>query len=207
MEAKTFAYVRVSSRDQKIARQMDALQQYVQNERDIFIDKQSGHTFERDAYIKMKHHLRSGDTVYIKSLDRFGRNKDEIKKELEWFKEQGIILRILDLPTTLIDLSGYGNMQQAIMEMINNVLIEVLGTIAEQERLTIKERQREGITSAKKNGIKFGRPRVKYPEGWEDYYKRWKAGEIKASQVMRETDLQYATFYNLAKRYENEVLS
>ena len=201
----TYLYVRVSSRDQNVARQIEALRQYVQSERDMFVDKKSGVDFERTAYQIMKGQLRSGDTVYVKSLDRFGRNKSEIKRELEWFNEHGIILRILDIPTTMMDLSGYGTMQKAIMEMINNVLIEVLGTIAEQERLTIKARQREGIDIALKEGVRFGRRRIEYPENWADYYRMWKLGTIKACQIIRETGLGHATFYNMVKRYEKEA--
>jgi DNA invertase Pin-like site-specific DNA recombinase len=200
---KTFAYIRVSSRDQHTDRQTEAIGKYVSEERDIFIDKQSGYTFERAAYQAMKLQLRPGDTVYMKSLDRFGRNKEEIKRELEWFRQNGVILRILDVPTTMMDFSQFGSLQKAIMEMVNNILIEVLGTFAEQERAFIKERQKEGIAAARKKNVKFGRPRVPFPADWPDYYARWKRGEITAGAFMQALGLKYSTFYALVRRFKS----
>jgi DNA invertase Pin-like site-specific DNA recombinase len=200
---KTFAYVRVSSRDQHTDRQIDAVRQYIADERDAFIDKQSGCTFERAAYKAMKLQLRPGDTVYVKSLDRFGRNKDEIKRELEWFRQSGVLLRILDMPTTLMDFSQFGPLQKSIMEMVNNILIEVLGTFAEQERAFIRERQKEGIAAAKKKSVKFGRPRVPIPAEWPDYYARWERGEITAVAFREALGLKYSTFYNLLRRFRS----
>ena len=137
--SKTFAYIRVSTTEQNTDRQLDALKQYVSNDRDIFIDKVSGKTFDRPKYQALKATLRYGDTFYIKSLDRLGRNKQAIKEELEHFRKEGIIVRCLDTPTTLMDFGTFGAFQKAIMEMINNILIKVLGTIAEQGRLTIRQ--------------------------------------------------------------------
>jgi DNA invertase Pin-like site-specific DNA recombinase len=202
MESKIFGYVRVSSRDQNVSRQVDALKKYVASERDIFIDRQSGHTFNREAYQNLKYQLRRGDTVYIKSLDRFGRNKNEIREELAWFQEKGVVMRILDLPTTLVDFGQFGDLQKAIMEMVNNVLLEVLGTFAEQERNFIRERQAEGIRAARAKGIKLGRPSATYPENWEKHYQRWKAKEISATEFMRETRLSRTTFYRLIKKLD-----
>ena len=200
---KTFAYIRVSSRDQNTDRQIEAMRQYIADERDFCIDKQSGHTFERAAYQSMKLQLRPGDIVYVKSLDRFGRNKDEIKRELEWFRQTGVLLRILDMPTTLMDFSQFGPLQKSIMEMVNNILIEVLGTFAEQERTFIRERQKEGIAAARKKNVKFGRPRVPFPADWPEYYARWKRGEITAAAFMQALGLKYSTFYALVRRFKS----
>ena len=105
--------------------------------------------------------LRQGDTLVVKSLDRLSRNKSDIYNELRYFKEQGIRLKVIDLPTTMMDLPEG---QEWVFEMVNNILIEVLGTIAEQERITIKQRQVEGIAAARENGRKFGRPILVRPE-------------------------------------------
>jgi DNA invertase Pin-like site-specific DNA recombinase len=150
----------------------------------------------------MVHQLRRGDTVYVKSLDRFGRNKDEIQKEMAQLKEKGVLVRILDLPTTLMDFGQFGDLQKAIMDMVNNVLLEVLGTFAEQERYFIKERQQEGIAAAQRKGTKFGRPATPYPENWEKNYQRWIKKEITAVKFMEESNLSRNTFYKLALRYK-----
>lgn len=135
-----YFYARVSSREQNLARQLEAAKQFPVDR--IFQDKESGKDFNRTAYQEMKRILVSGDTVIVKSLDRLGRNKEATKEEMKWFKENHIILRVLDLPTTMIE---YPAGQEWVMEMINNILVEVISTIAEQERRTIRSRQREGI--------------------------------------------------------------
>lgn len=201
MTAKTFAYIRVSTKEQNTDRQYDSLKDYVSDtQRDIFIDKISGKTFDRPQYNALKATLREGDTLIIKSLDRLGRDKQGIKKELEYFKENGIIVKCLDIPTTLIDLQGYGDFQKAIMDMINNILIEVIGTIAEQERKTIRHRQQEGIQSAKERGKVFGRPQIQKSSTWNDTIKEWKAGNITAVEAMKREGLSNATFYRMVKR-------
>ncbi len=204
MENKTFAYIRVSTKEQNIERQLEALKPYVKKERDIFIDKTSGQNFNREAYQALKWQLRSGDTVFVKSLDRFGRNKEEIKTELEWFKQNGVIIRILDVPTTMMDFGQFGSLQKSIMEMVDNILIEVLGTFAEQERKMIKERQEEGIKNAKRKGVKFGRPTKEFPQDWANYYSRWKTGGATAVQTMVDLNIPKATFYRMVKEWETK---
>lgn len=202
---KTFAYIRVSTAEQNTDRQLDALKKYVTNDRDIFIDKVSGKTFDRPKYQALKSTLRHGDTLYIKSLDRLGRNKQAIKEELEHFRKDGIIVRCLDIPTTLLDFGTFGDFQKAIMEMINNILIEVIGTIAEQERKTIRQRQAEGIESAKARGKHLGRPKAKLNDTFKDTYREWKQGNIMAVDAMRIEGLPKATFYRLVKEYESQL--
>ena len=201
--SKTFAYIRVSTTEQNTDRQLDALKQYVSNDRDIFIDKVSGKTFDRPKYQALKATLRYGDTFYIKSLDRLGRNKQAIKEELEHFRKEGVVVRCLDIPTTLMDFGTFGNFQKSIMEMINNILIEVIGTIAEQERLTIRQRQAEGIESAKARGKHLGRPKATLSETFKDTYDDWKQGNMTAVQAMKKEGIPKATFYRLVKEYEN----
>lgn len=154
---KTFGYARVSSTEQSLNRQLDALIDYGIPERDIITDKESGKTLERVGYQGLKSMLRSGDTVVITSLDRLSRNKTHMLKELNYFKSHNIRLIVLDLPTTTVNLPEE---QKWILEMVNNILIEVLASMAEQERKNIKKRQEEGIRAAKERGINFGRPNL-----------------------------------------------
>lgn len=120
---KTFGYIRVSSKDQNLDRQLETIRKYITEERDIFADKLSGKDFNRPQYQALKSMLRSGDTLYIHSLDRLGRNKEKVKEELQWLHDNGILVRILDIPTTLMDYESYGSMQKAIFDMVNNIMI------------------------------------------------------------------------------------
>ena len=203
-ESKTFGYIRVSSKDQNLDRQLDTIKKYVTEERNIFADKKSGKDFNRPQYLALKSMLRGGDTVYVHSLDRLGRNKASVKEELQWFYNKKIIIRILDIPTTLMDFTAFGTMQQAIFDMVNNILIEVLATMAEAERTNIHKRQAEGIASAKKKGKKFGRPVIPLPDSCVDDYNNWKAGKITAVSLYRDKyHISRAGFYNKVREYEN----
>ena len=150
--AKYFA-IRVSSKDQNNARQLVVAKQYDIPEENIFCDKITGRKKERPEYDRMKSLLQKGDEVYFTELDRIGRAKHLIKEELEWFKEKGVIVRVLDVPTTLMELPKG---QEWVFEMVNNILIEVLGTIAEREWVKTKERRDAGIAAmpVDKNGRK-----------------------------------------------------
>ena len=199
MTNKTFYYARVSSKGQNLDRQIEKFKELGADDRDIITEKESGKDTEnRSAYKALRDQmLRSGDTLVVVSLDRLGRNKAQIKDELQHYKENSIRVKVLDIPTTLID---FPEGQEWVMEMVNNILIEVLGSIAEQERETIRKRQREGIEAAKKKGVvKFGRPQAEKPENWKEVYKSWKKGEITAVKAMELTGLTKTTFYKLAK--------
>ena len=198
MDNRTFYYARVSSKDQNLDRQLAAFKALGANERDIITDKESGKDFNRAGYQALKNGmLRQGDTLVIKSLDRLSRNKRDIKTELEWFKDNNIRLKVIDLPTTMMDLPEG---QEWVFEMVNNILIEVLGTIAEQERATIKSRQAEGINTAKSKGVKFGRPALQFPANWNEVYTQWKNGEITAKVAMEKTGTKRTSFYKLVKK-------
>lgn len=197
MDNRTFYYARVSSKDQNLDRQIAAFKSMGADDRDIITDKESGKDFDRAGYQALKNGmLRRGDTLVVKSLDRLSRNKRDIKKELEWFKENDIRVKIIDLPTTMIDLPKE---QDWVTDMVNNILIEVLGTIAEQERATIKQRQAEGIKAAKSKGVKLGRPALQYPDNWNEVFAAWKNGEITAKEAMERTGTKRTSFYKLAK--------
>lgn len=197
---RTFYYARVSSTDQNLDRQLEAFHAMGADDRYIITDKVSGKDFNRPGYQSLKSAtgLRSGDTLVIKSLDRLGRNKAAVKKELEWYKDHSIRLKVLDLPTTMMELPEG---QEWVFEMVNNILIEVLGTIAEQERLTIKQRQAEGIAKAKKDGRHLGRPSATLPPQWEEVFEQWSAKKITAKTAYETLGLKRATFYNLVNRY------
>lgn len=192
---KIFGYARVSTRDQHLDRQIKALLDYGIDERDIVTDKASGADLDRPGYQALKNSmLRDGDTLVVKSLDRLSRNKEHITQELRYFKEHHIQVRVIDLPTTMIQLPTG---QEWVFEMINNILIEVLSSIAEQERLTIRQRQAEGIAAAKAKGKHLGRPKIEFPANWDTVYQRWESGEITAVAAMKELGVKKSTFYKL----------
>lgn len=195
MENRIYGYARVSTKEQCLDRQLIALREQGIEERNIIVDKESGKDLERKGYQALINTmLRRGDTLIIKSLDRLSRNKCDIKKELERFKENGIRLKVIDLPTTMID---FPDGQEWVMEMVNNILIEVLGTIAEQERNSIKQRQAEGIAAAKEKGVELGRPKAQKPENWDSVITEMKAGNITATKAMEMLNMKRTTFYKL----------
>ena len=196
MESRTYYYARVSSKEQNLDRQIAAFKALGAQEREIVTDKESGKDFERAGYQALKYAmLRRGDTLVVKSLDRLSRNKCDIKNELQYFRDNGIQLKVIDLPTTMMDLPEG---QEWVFEMVNNILIEVLGTIAEQERASIKRRQAEGIQAAKAKGKKLGRPAITFPANWNEVYSMWRAGQITAKEAMARTGTKRTSFYKLA---------
>lgn len=200
MEERTYYYARVSTKDQNLDRQLELFKQMGADERQIIIDKYSGRGFDRPGYQTLKESLlRPGDTLVVKELDRFGRNKQQIKEELEYFKKNNIRVKICDIPTTMADLPPEN---QWMVEMVTNLLIEVLSSIAEQEVNKIRKRQAEGIAAARKKGKHLGRKRIVYPDNWEEVYSEWKEGKITAVAAMEKTGLKKTSFYKLAKSYE-----
>ena len=145
------------------------------------------------------YYARRGDTLVVKSLDRLSRNKADIKNELEYFKANGIRLKVLDLPTTMID---YPAGQEWVLDMVNNILVEVLSSIAQQERETIHQRQAEGIAAAKAKGKCLGRPKAELPDNWPGIMEQWHSGAITARKAMELTGTKRSTFYKLVRTYE-----
>ena len=211
---KIVGYARVSSREQNLDRQLIALSKYVQEDM-IVTDKASGKDLNRPGYQSLKigiGKLVKGDTLYVKSLDRFSRNKEEAKKELQYFSGLGIRVKILDIPSTMADIADG---QEWILDMINNILIEVLASIAENERLTIRTRQAEGLAAmpvdkttgkkvSKKTGRCIGRPSIQFSENFEEYYIKWKRKESTAVNTMKSLGLKSNSFYKLVHQYEAE---
>lgn len=202
--SKKYFYGRVSSKDQNLDRQLESARNYKNVDR-IFTDKQSGKNFDRAGYLEMKSVLKKGDEVVIHALDRLGRNKDMIKEELDWFKGNGIVVRILNVPTTLIE---YPAGQEWVMDMVNNILIEVLGAFAEQERENIRKRQEEGIAAmpvdeegykvSSKTGKRMGREK-KTPDNFRDVYERQQNGELTLREALCEVGVGRTRWYELVK--------
>lgn len=201
-----FGYVRVSSKEQNLDRQIIALKDFsseLVNE-SIFIDKESGKDFNRDQYQELKKILRKGDTLLIKELDRLGRNKEAIKEELNYFKTLGVRVKILNIPTTLMELPEENTW---VIDMVNNILIEVLGAIAEEERNKIRERQAEGIAIAKELGKYKGRVSKELPKNFPSLYRRWKDGNITAVEFTKLLGYKSRnTLYRKIKQYENDII-
>lgn len=198
MDNRIYGYARVSSKEQNEDRQLEALINFGVAKQNIIIDKCSGKDTEREGYQYLKCQiLRNGDTLVIKELDRLSRNKSDIKKELEYFKNMGVRVKILDIPTTLTD---FPEEQMWIMEMINSILIEVMGSIAENERNKIRSRQREGIESAKKKNIRFGRPSKPLPDNWRDVLEEVRNGNKKPIEAIKELGISRSCYYRLCKR-------
>ena len=195
MDNRIYGYARVSTRDQNEDRQIEALTMFGVPKQNIIIDKASGKDTEREGYQYLKRQiLRKGDTIVIKELDRLSRNKADIKRELEEFKGMGIRVKILDIPTTLTD---FPPEQAWVLEMINAILIEVLGAIAENERNKIRARQREGIEAAKKKNVRFGRPPKSLPQNWQQIIADVHSGNKKPVEAIRQLGISRSYFYKL----------
>lgn len=210
----TYAYERVSSKDQNLERQETAIRNFRPNISDanIFKDKVTGKTFDREHYNEMKiilEHLSkvkaTNDMIEVvfEEMDRLGRDKESIKKELQWYKDHGIYIRILELPSTLVDIDSNNKW---VMDMVTNILIEVYATMAQQELEKRAKRQTEGIIEAQKKGIKFGRQPIQLNESeFMTVYNSWKAAEINARQAMNILGVKPNTFYRRVKEYEATI--
>ena len=192
---KIYGYARVSTKEQNLDRQILALQKFGIDDRDIIRDKASGKTLDREGYKLVRNHLlREGDSLVIMALDRLSRNKLHIKQELEYYKQRRIRLMILDMPTTLTEVPEG---QEWIIDMINNILIEVLSSIAEQERIRTLQRQAQGIEAAKQKGKHLGRPKAMRPNNWDEIFHKWDKGEITAVEAMKQLGVKRSMFYKL----------
>lgn len=215
---KIFGYCRVSSIDQNVERQIEAVSNFalekynvkLDEDDNLFIDKCSGKDFNRDEWMKLEMQLRQDDVLIIKELDRLGRNKEMITEVLQKLRKKKVRVHILDVPTTLIDFDSYGNdVANAMMEMINNLLVEVMATIAENERIKIRQRQAEGIALAKARGVYKGRKSVTVedlPKEFPRLYVKWKRGYITAIEFTQLLGLKSkTTLYKYVKIYEDSL--
>ena len=197
MPIKRFAYARVSTAEQHLDRQTDELAAYSDSDC-LFVDKASGKNFDRPQYITMVDRMREGDVLTIKSLDRLGRNYQEIKEEWHILTvDMGVKINVLDMP--LLSEKQDDNLMRAL---ISNIVFELLAFIAENERTTLLRRQAEGITSAKKKGVKFGRPEIPMPPNFIQVHRQWRDGKITAVAAMKILQLKTNTFYKMVNEYE-----
>lgn len=192
--AKTFAYIRVSTREQNENRQLDSLKGL--NIDEIIVEKASGKNFiSREKYQQMKSQLRAGDLVIVKSIDRFGRNYAQICKEWESLVNMGVDIQVLDMPI----LNTRDNQNGLTGRLITDIVLKLLGYVAERERDNIKTRQAEGIISAKSRGVKFGRPTAEVPKDFTRAYELYKQGLIKVKDVTSMCNIAKSTFYKYAQ--------
>ncbi|MGN1308153.1 MAG: recombinase family protein [Faecousia sp.] len=198
-----YGYIRVSSKDQNEARQMIALKEVGISEKNIYMDKQSGKDFERPQYKKLLKRIKKDDLLYIKSIDRLGRNYEEIL--LQWrilSKTKGADIVVLDMP--LLDTRRGKDLMGTFL---SDIVLQVLSFVAENERINIRQRQAEGIAAAKARGVRFGRPPKALPENFYNVYQRWYNGEINGTEAAKECNMPLASFRYRAAIYEKCQMS
>ena len=202
MSGNIYGYVRVSSRDQNEDRQLMAFETLRIPEKNIYLDKQSGKDFERPQYRKMVRKLKKDDLLYIKSIDRLGRNYEEILEQWRVLtKEKGIDIVVLDMP--LLDTRRGKDLMGTFL---SDIVLQVLSFVAENERTNIRQRQAEGIAAAKAKGIKFGRPPKPLPENFYNLYQKWKSGKITGTAAAKACGMPLSSFRYRAKKYEKDIL-
>jgi len=188
---KTYGYIRVSSVDQNEDRQLAAMEGLNIKPSDLFIDKQSGKDFNRPSYKALVKRLRACDLLYIKSIDRLGRNYEEIQNQWRILtKEKGVDIVVLDMP--LLDTRRGKDLMGTFLA---DIVLQILSFVSQNERENIRVRQTEGIAAAKARGVRFGRPIIKPPENFKELVKQWERGKIPLSEVLSETGMKEATFY------------
>ena len=198
----TYGYVRVSTKDQNEDRQLIALHELGLSGKNIYVDKQSGKDFNRPQYQKLLRKLRPSDLLYIKSIDRLGRNYEEIQNQWRVLtKEKGVDICIVDMP--ILDTRRGKDL---LGTFISDLVLQLLSFVAENERTSIKQRQAEGIAAAKAKGVRFGRPPKPLPENFHSVYQQWKQGSITGTAAAKECGMALSTFRYRAEIYENAKL-
>ena len=197
-----YGYIRVSTREQNEDRQILALKELSIPEKNLFIDKQSGKDFERPQYRKMVRKLKKDDLLYIKSIDRLGRNYSEILEQWRILtKEKGIDIVVLDMP--LLDTRRGKDLMGTFL---SDIVLQMLSFVAENERSNIRQRQAEGIASAKARGVRFGRPPKPLPENFHEIYQQWKNGKTTGLEAAKACGMPMSTFRYRAEIYEKARL-
>ena len=197
----TYGYVRVSTREQNEDRQMIAMGEIQVPEKNIFMDKLSGKDFERPMYRKLLKKLKPDDLLYIKSIDRLGRNYEEILEQWRILtKEKKVDVVVIDMP--LLDTRRGKDL---LGTLIADLVLTLLSYVSENERSNIKSRQKEGIQAAKLRGVQFGRPEKPIPDNFRQIYDRWAAKEISAKEAAMQCDLTTDTFYRRARKYKKDM--
>ena len=197
-----YGYVRVSTKEQNEDRQLIALHDVGVLQKNIYMDKQSGKDFNRPQYKKLLKKIKPGDLLYIKSIDRLGRNYEEIQNQWRIItKEKSADIYVIDMP--LLDTRRGKDL---LGTFISDLVLQLLSFVAENERTNIKQRQAEGIAAAKAKGIRFGRPPKSLPDNFHEAYQRWKQGEITGTAAAKECGMPLSTFRYRAEIYENAKL-
>ena len=190
MSGKNYGYVRVSTKEQNEDRQMIAMQQFGVDKVNVYLDKQSGKDFNRPAYQKLMQKLKPGDTLVIKSIDRLGRNYEEILDQWRIIsKEKKAAIVVLDMP--LLDTRQSRNLTGTL---IADIVLQLLSYIAQTERDFIRQRQAEGIAAARQRGVRFGAPGKERPSNFEECVAEWRKGEISAREAARRLQVTHKTF-------------
>lgn len=196
---KIYGYIRVSSRDQKEERQLITLKEVGVLEKNIYLDKQSGKDFNRPQYKKLLRKMKKDDLLYIKSIDRLGRNYEEILQQWRVLtKEKGVDIVVLDMP--LLDTRRGKDLMGTFL---SDIVLQILSFVAENERTNIRQRQAEGITAAKTRGVKFGRPSLPLPDNFYEIHKAWRAKKLTLKEAAAACDMPVGTFYGKARKFEN----
>lgn len=197
--ANIYGYIRVSTRDQNEDRQLIALRELKIPEKNIFMDKQSGKDFNRPQYKRLLRKLKKDDLLYIKSIDRLGRNYAEILEQWRLLTQtKGIDIVVLDMP--LLDTRRGKDLMGTFL---SDIVLQVLSFVAENERTNIRQRQAEGIAAAKARDVKFGRPPRPLPDNFYDVHKAWRAKRLSLKQAAQVCDLPVGTFYSKSLKFEN----
>ena len=198
MTNKVYGYIRVSTREQNIERQLISLIEAGIDQKSIYIDKQSGKDFRRPAYKKMMRKVREGDLIVVKSIDRLGRNYQDIMEQWRIItKEKGADIVVIDMP--ILDTRRDKNL---LGTFISDIVLALLSYVAENERINIKQRQAEGIAAAKARGVKFGRPPVPLPDNFYEVHKQWRDKKLTLKQAARTCNLATSTFFDKAREFE-----
>lgn len=196
---RAYGYIRVSSREQNEARQLIALQEVGISKKCIYLDKQSGKNFDRPQYQMLFQKLKKDDLLYIKSIDRLGRNYAEIQTQWRILtKEKGIDIVVLDMP--LLDTRRGKDLMGTFL---SDIVLQILSFVAENERINIRQRQAEGIAATKAKGVKFGRPSIALPGNFDVVYTAWRNKEMTLKQAAEACHMPIGTFYGKARKLEN----
>ena len=194
-----YGYIRVSTQEQNEDRQRISMQNVGVPAKNIYMDKRSGKDFNRPKYQKLLRKMRKDDLLYIKSIDRLGRNYEEIL--FQWrllTKDKGIDIVVLDMP--LLDTRRGKDLMGTFL---SDIVLQVLSFVAENERTNIRQRQAEGIAAAKARGVKFGRPPLPLPDGFYEIHKAWREGRLTLKQASKACGMKVGTFYGKARKFEN----
>jgi DNA invertase Pin-like site-specific DNA recombinase len=193
-----YGYARVSTTEQNEDRQVLALRGKDVFPENLFIDKQSGKDFERKEYKRLIERLKTGDLLYIQSIDRLGRNYEEIQNQWRILtKDKGVDIAVIDMP--ILDTRQYRDL---IGTFIADLILSVLSYVAHSERDNIRKRQADGIAAAKMRGVRFGRPDKKIPTNFGELVRRWESGEIETSEVLNQCSMSRSTFYVKLREYK-----